>query len=64
MSDRTIMLIMMISGLVTPAIVLIAALKMWYVLGEYRPHAHTERGDGESLTKDGIAYPRSMKNGD
>jgi len=60
MSDRTIMIVMMVSGLVTPAIVLVAAIKMWYVLGEYRPHAHTERGDRETLTTDGIVYPRSM----
>jgi hypothetical protein len=36
----------------------LAYKRLWWTLGEYRPHAHGEK-DGP-LTVDGIRYPRSM----
>lgn len=38
-------------------------IKIYYVLSEYTPHMHTERGDGETLTTDGVRFPRGTKNG-
>jgi hypothetical protein len=31
--------------------------KLNFVLGEYLPHKHTERGEMTPLTKDGLQYP-------
>lgn len=39
----------------------VAWRQLWWLLAEYRPHAHGER-DG-ALHTEGIRYPRSMKNG-
>ena len=38
--------------------------KLSFVLGEYLPHKHTERGDKTPLTKDGIVYPNVRINGE
>jgi hypothetical protein len=38
--------------------------KLTFVLGEYLPHKHTERGDAAPLTKGGISYPNVRINGE
>lgn len=38
-------------------------IKIYYVLSEFPPHMHTERDDAETLTTDGVRYPRGTKNG-
>jgi len=38
--------------------------KLSFVLGEYLPHKHTERGDTTPLTKGGISYPSVRINGE
>jgi hypothetical protein len=38
--------------------------KLTFVLGEYLPHKHNERGDGTPLMKGGISYPNVRINGE
>jgi len=38
--------------------------KLTFVLGEYLPHKHNERGDGTPLTRGGISYPNVRINGE
>lgn len=44
-------------------VLLFGGVKFYYVLYEYPPHRHTERGESETLTTEGVLFPRGMRNG-
>lgn len=52
-----------IASIVNSAILIFGGLKIYYALYEYPPHRHTERGEGKTLTTDGVLFPRGTKNG-